>query len=83
MITSLGEEGAGLCASRALFVVYVLDFVVFLFLLVSGIGCGLGLWHSRDFSINLLDDCQSSQTILLNPSLNHDVVHIRGSFKNY
>ena len=40
MITPLGEEEAGLCASRAivcLFVLYVLVFVVFLFLLVSGL----------------------------------------------
>ena len=40
MITSLGEEGAGLCASRAfvcLFVLYVLVFVIFLFLLVLGV----------------------------------------------
>ena len=43
VIISLGEEGAGLCASRAfcLFVLYVLIFVFFLFLLVSGAGCGL------------------------------------------
>ena len=39
VITSLGEEGAGLCASRELvcFVLYVLVFVMFLFLLVSGV----------------------------------------------
>ena len=44
VITSLGEEGAGLCASRAfevLFVLHVLVFVLFLFLLVSRVGCGL------------------------------------------
>ena len=44
VITSLGEEGTGLCASRAfvcLFVLYVLVFVIFLFLLVLGVGCGL------------------------------------------
>ena len=35
VINSLGEEGAGLCVSRA-FV-----FVIFLFLLVSGVGYGL------------------------------------------
>ena len=51
VIISLGEEGAGLCACRA-FVLYVLFFVIFLFLLVSGVGCGLWLWHSLDFSIN-------------------------------
>ena len=35
-----------------LFVLYVLVFVIFLFLLVSGVGCGLWLWHSLNFSIN-------------------------------
>ena len=52
---SLGEEGASLCASRAfvcLFVLHVLVFVLFLFLLMSGVGCGLWLWHSLNFSIN-------------------------------
>ena len=55
VITSLGEEGAGLCASLAfvcMFVLYMLVFVIFLFLLVSGVSGGLGLWHSLDFSIN-------------------------------
>ena len=47
------EEGAGLCASRA-FVLHVLVFVLFLFLLVSGVGCGLSLWHSLHFSVNFL-----------------------------
>ena len=44
VINSLGEEGAGLCASRAfvcLFVLYMLVFVIFLYLLVSGVGCSL------------------------------------------
>ena len=44
VITSLGEEGASLCASRA-FVLYLLVFVIFslpLFLLVSGGGSGGG-----------------------------------------
>ena len=30
----------------------VFGFVCFLFLLVSGKGCGLWLWHSLDFSLN-------------------------------
>ena len=30
----------------------MLVFVLFLFLLVSGVGCGLWLWHSLDFNIN-------------------------------
>ena len=36
-----------------LFVCFVrVSFCHFLFLLVSGVGCGLWLWHSLDFSIN-------------------------------
>ena len=52
LITSLREKGAGLCASRA-FVCFVRlsDFPI-LSLLVSGLGCGLLLWHSLNFSIN-------------------------------
>ena len=44
VITSLGEEGAGLrasCAFDCLFCTLVFFFVIFLFLLVSGVGCGL------------------------------------------
>ena len=42
VITSLGEEGADLCASRAFVCLFcTLVFVLFLFLLVSRIGCGL------------------------------------------
>ena len=37
-----------------LFVLRVLVFVLLLFLLVSGVGCGLWLWHSLDFSITFL-----------------------------
>ena len=37
---SLGEEGAGLCASRA-FVCLFCIFVIFLFLLLWGVGCSL------------------------------------------
>ena len=40
VINSLGEEGAGLCASRT-FVLRVYVFVLFLFLLVSSAGCNL------------------------------------------
>ena len=43
VITSLGEEGAGLFADGGfvcLFVLYMLVFVMFLFLLVSGVGYG-------------------------------------------
>ena len=43
VITSLGEEGAGLCASRVFVCLFlhVLVSVIFLFLLVSGVGCGM------------------------------------------
>ena len=44
LITTLGEEGVGLCASHTfvcLFVLRVYVFVLFLFLLVSRVGCGL------------------------------------------
>ena len=68
VITSLVEERAGLCASRAyVFIFYFLFFclfslhasisVLFLFLLVSGIDCGLWLWHSLEFSINFFQLC--------------------------
>ena len=39
-----------------LFVCFVrISFCHFLFLLVSGAGCGLWLWHSLDFSINCFE----------------------------
>ena len=44
LITSIGEEGAGICASRTFVCVFVLRlyvFVLFLFLLVSRVGCSL------------------------------------------
>ena len=40
------------CWSSHAFVLYMLVFVFFLFLLFSGVGCSLWLWHSLDFSIN-------------------------------
>ena len=58
VITSLGEEGAGLCASRAFVCLFCTCYFFFFFfchfslLLVSGVGCGLWLWHSLDFSVN-------------------------------
>ena len=39
VVTLLGEEGAGLCASRVF--VACSFFIFFLFLLVPGVGCGL------------------------------------------
>ena len=50
-ITSLGEERANLSAFRT-FDRFVLVWICrFLFLLVSGKGCGLWSWHSLDFSL--------------------------------
>ena len=60
-ITSLGEEGSCLCASRAFVCLFLFCFFVrvsfchFIFLLVSGAGCRLWLWHSPDFSINCFE----------------------------
>ena len=53
VITSLGEERAGLCASCAfLFILHTSISILFLFLLVTEIHCSLWLWHSLDFPIN-------------------------------
>ena len=43
LITSLGEEGAGLCDSRTFVCLFYtcMFFVLFLFLLMSRVGCGL------------------------------------------
>ena len=48
MITSLGEEGAGLCVSRAFICLFLHASISVLFLMI---GCGLYLWHSLDFYI--------------------------------
>ena len=51
VITSFGEEGAGLVLLMHLFVCFVVwVFVIFPILLVLGVGCALWLWHSLDFS---------------------------------
>ena len=50
-ITSLGEEELILVLFVRLFALCLFGFVGFLFLLVSGKGCGLWLWHSLDFSL--------------------------------
>ena len=52
-IISLWEERANLSEFLRLFDLGLFGFVCFLFLLVSGKGCGLGLWHSLDFSLTL------------------------------
>ena len=48
-----------------LFVLYVLVFVIFLFLLVSGVGCGMWLGHSLDFSINFFSNLQGLSNMIL------------------
>ena len=62
MITSLGEERAGLCASRA-FVCLLCTRYFFPFSLPLGVRgwCGVWLWHSLDFSINFIDSIIKGQ----------------------
>ena len=63
VIISLGEERAGLCASCAcLFTLHAVISVLFLHLLVSGVGCGLWLWHSLVFSINFFYQIKMSKS---------------------
>ena len=51
-ITSLGEEGELILVLFVrLFDLCLFGFVGYLFLLGSGKGCGLWLWHSLDFSL--------------------------------
>ena len=50
-IISLWEERANLSAFRTFIRFALVGFVCFLFLLVSGKGCGLSLWHSLDSSL--------------------------------
>ena len=62
VITSLWEDKAGRhgYASRAFVSVSCMRYsVIFLFLLVSGIGCGLWLWHSLDFSFTCFEFSES------------------------
>ena len=48
-----GKERAGVYVLLMhLFILHALLFFLFLFLLLWGVGCGLWLWHSLDFSIN-------------------------------
>ena len=41
------------------FILYALISVLFFFLFVSEIGCGLQLWHSLNYSINVFDNWAS------------------------
>ena len=52
-----GRESWSMCiACFCLFILHTLVFVLFLSLLVSGVGCDLLLWHSLDFSINFVSN---------------------------
>ena len=71
-ITSLGEERELILVFFVrLFVLCLFRFVGFLFLLGSGKGCGLWLWHSLDFSLTfffLLWSC-TKMTVLHTPNI--------------
>ena len=58
VITLLRKEKAGLYASREFVCLSCMHylFCLFVFLWVSGVGCGLLLWHSLDFSFNFLTE---------------------------
>ena len=61
-ITSLGEERELILVLFVLlFGLCLFGFVDFLFLLRSGKGCGLWLWHSLDFSLTFLFFLQFSK----------------------
>ena len=56
----LGKRELILVLFIRLFDLRFFGFVCFLFLLVSGKGCGLWLWHSLDFSLTFLFICAIS-----------------------
>ena len=61
----LGKRELILALFVRLFGFCLFRFVGFLFLLGSGKGCGLWLWHSLDFSLTFFCDCGTSWTFLL------------------
>ena len=62
-ITSLGEERANLGVLVRFSDLRLFGFVCFLFLLVSGMDCGLWLWHSLDFSLTFFSRSPSSPVL--------------------
>ena len=54
IVRSLGKSELILELYVRLFGLCLFGFVGFLFLLVSGKGCGLWLWHSLDFSLTFI-----------------------------
>ena len=65
--TSLGEERANLVLFVRLFDLCFFGFISFFFLLVSGKGCGLWLWHSLDFSLTFFIPVYSTRARADNP----------------
>ena len=61
----LGKRGLILVLFVRLFDLCLFGFVCFLFLLVSGKGCGLWLWHSLDFSLTFFFNCRFLHSLLL------------------
>ena len=65
-LSRLGKRELILVLFVRLFDLRLFGFVCFLFLLVSGKGCGLWLWHSLDFSLTLFYImCFATNTMLL------------------
>ena len=62
-ITSLGEERANLVAFCTFVRLCLFGFVGFLFLLGSGKGCGLWLWHSLGFSLTFFFTYNFSKSV--------------------
>ena len=88
VITSLGEQRAGLCASRAFVWLFCMHwfFVLFLFHLESGVGYGLRLWYSLDFSINFFDQKHLSACsclLYLRPPKNSCVFQVSQSYLGF
>ena len=61
----LGKRELILMLFVRLFGLCLFRFVGFLFLLGSGKGCGLWLWHSLDFSLTFLAICKSALTVIV------------------
>ena len=59
-LTRLGKRELILVLFVRLFNLCLFGFVGFLFLLVSGKGCGLRLWHSLDFSLTFFERSTAS-----------------------
>ena len=71
----LGKRELILVLFARLFGLCLFGFVDFLFLLVSGKGCGFWLWHSLDFSLSFF--------MLISPYRNVSAVANHSSFSKY